>query len=244
MVAIVVLLFAASPLVEAKGPVSEVDMANNQCNVSASPTTCGGGFTPTQTFKANLTSGELVTVFFMYLYGNNGSASLSFYDSLGNVPVMVTSQCSASSPIACTGAGFFLVSNGGSDDILFTVTGGTTGEIWYNAEIWQGQFKSPTYTGTSSYCATGCTGNLSLGPISYGAGEPVVAASAYVGFYPNTPATWQPGYPFTYSLTDFSSSGGDSILWMASTSVMSSYSFLASTSPTPLVWAGSAEVIN
>ena len=241
------LLFVLAPATLGKGgtPPTEVDMANDQCGVSSSPTTCQGGFTATQTFRENVTRNEVVTVFFMYLYGNSEAVNMSFYDSLGNTPILVTSQCSTSSPIACTATGYFQVTNAGNDNIFFTEQGGSTGEIWYNAEIWQDRFtKFFSSQGSSQFCAQSCTDSLSLGPLANSSEAlGVIAASAYVGYYPSTPATWQPSYYYSYSLTDSNSTGGDSILWQANTTLALSYSFAATTSPTPNSWAGSAEVI-
>ncbi len=222
-------------------------MANDQCSVGASPTTCGGGWSPTLTFPENLTSGEVVTVFFMYLYGNSQAAVLNFSDTLGNAPVLISSQCTNSSPIACTATGYFMVTNPGPDNILVTETGGTTGEMWYNSEIWQQQgqiSKRLTAVGSSGYCSVNCTGSVELGPLNGSSAGFFIAASAYVGFYPYTPATWQTSYYYSYSLTDSNPSGGDSILWQGTTLGSPPFNFNATTSPVPYVWAGSAELIS
>ena len=241
-----VIMTLALPLgaAAAKG-ITQVDMANDRCPVSASPTTCDGGFTSTQTFRENLTIGEVVTVFFMYLYGNTSTASLSFSDSLGNVPMLVSSQCSASSPIACTATGYFRVTSSGTDDIYFTETNGTTGEMWYNAEIFSGQIGNRiSAVGVSSYCATSCTGSLALGPLTNDSGTVgVIGDSAYVGFYPSTPATWQPSLYYSYYFTDSDPTGGNSIMWQGTTTASAAYSFAATTSPVPNTWAGSAELL-
>ena len=241
---------AAAPLAHpgaASTTVSEIDMANDRCSVVSSPTTCEGGYGTNVTFRATLAKGELVTVTFAYLYGNSQNVTLSFSDSLGNSPVLVASQCSASSPIVCSAVGYFQVTKGGVDDIYFTENGGSIGEIWYNAEIWQGQFgRRLGAVGTSAFCASGCTSQTAIGPLNLTASETVgevVGVSAYAAFYPYTPANWVPGYAYSYSCTDSMSTGGDSILWQGTTSVLGSYSFGASTTPAPLSWAGSAELI-
>lgn len=223
----------------------EIDMGNNQCNVSASPTTCGGAFTATRTFRDNLSVGDVVTVTFSYLYGNNASTVLSFNDSLGNTPVLVSSGCANSTPGVCTAVGYFRVTSAGTDDVFFTEQGGATGEMWLNAEIWQGPMNPHIgAVGTSSSCAQSCSGSLSLGPLVNASGSSeVIAVNQYTAFYSSTPAAWNATYYYWYKLTDSIPTGGDSILWQASTTIAQSYTFGATTIPTPLIWAGSSELI-
>jgi len=243
----VIAILAGSPAVAVgkSAGVVPIEMANNQCSVTISPTTCGGAYTPTTTFSQNLSVNELVTVAFAYLYGDNESAVLNFSDSLGNTPVVVSSGCSIASPIVCTATGYYYVSFAGPDDILFTERGGSTGEMWYNAEIWTGPIGHHlSSTGANSYCALSCTGSVSLGPLTNSSGtNGIIAVSAYVAFYSSTPATWQPSMFYTYSLTDSNPNGGDSVLWQGSSTISGSYSFSATTSPVPNTWGGSSELI-
>ena len=244
---LLIAVLAGSPAVAVgkTGGVVPIEMANNQCSVTASPTTCGGAYTPTTTFSQNLSANELVTVAFAYLYGDNESAVLNFTDTLGNTPVVVSSGCSIASPSVCTATGYYYVSYAGPDDILFTETGGNTGEMWFNAEIWTGPIGHHlSSAGANSYCAVSCTGSVSLGPLANSSGtNGIIAVSAYVAFYSSTPATWQPSMTYTYSLTDSNPNGGDSVLWQGSATMASSYTFSATTSPVPNSWGGSAQLI-
>ena len=230
-------------------PVTIVEMDNDACTVTGSPTTCQGGYGANQTFRASLTHGEIVTLTMAYLYGNSESVNMSFSDSLGNQAILVSSGCSISSPIICTAVGFFRVQSQGLDDVFFTEQGGSTGAMWYNAEIWQGKFRSLTSVGASGSCGQNCTGSVALGPLSATGTSGVIVVSAYAAVYPYTPATWNASYPYYYQMTDcaglgYQCQGGDSILWQATTSLQPSYDFVATTSPTPLVWAGSGLVIS
>ncbi len=189
---------------------------------------------------------EVVTLTVAYLLGNSNAVSLSFADSLGNSASVVSSTCSSSTPAVCTAVGYFFVTTPGYDDIFFTEQGGSAGELWYNAEIWQGQFFQPLSTnGASSSCPQSCSGTLSLGPLQGStAVAGAIAVSVYAAYYPYTPATWQPGYPQYYTVGDSQPQGGDSILWQAIASPLQTYQFGAATSPTPVAWSGSGEVLS
>lgn len=246
MVALSTLLVSAlaTPVVSARptGPYP-IEMANNRCSVTGSPTTCGGAWNSTQTFQNPLKVNEIVTVAFSYLYGNTNLVTLSFRDKLGNPATLLPDVCSAASPAICSEVGFLKVSNPGYDNVLFTVQGGTTGEIWYNAEIWGGApAQSPLTVGATASCSSSCSGSLSLGPLSPSA-TAVIAVSTFEAYYPSTPASWQFSYPYWYSATDFISNGGDSVAWQGTSTLLQSYTFSATTNPTPLSWAGAGEII-
>lgn len=221
-----------------------IELANNQCSVSNLTTVCGGAWTPTQTFMNSLSRGEVVTVAVTYLYVNSENVALNFSDSLGNALSVVTSQCAVTSPIVCTAIGYFEVTVPGYDDVFVMEHGGSTGEIWYNAGIWQGSSgRQLAAAGASAYCAQGCSPQVGLGPLNVTRAMVVIAASAYAAFYRYTPASWQPGYYYSYSATDFNPKGGDSVFWQGTSFLRGSYQFGATTSPTPLSWAGSAEIV-
>jgi hypothetical protein len=224
--------------------VAPIEIANSSCTVSSSPTTCQGSYTPTQTFRASLKNGEVVTVTVSYLYSNSESVDFTYSDSLGNSISVVSSQCAVSTPIVCTAIGYFRVTSPGYDDVIVTESGGSAGVMWYNAEIWQGQIgKSLSAVGTSSFCAQSCTGQVQLGPLSPGTVKGAIASSAYTAFYSNTPATWQFSYPY-YIYGSDQGGPGDSVMWQGTGTPMQSYTYSATTSPTPNVWAGSAELIS
>lgn len=225
-------------------PVVPVEMANSQCVVRSVITTCGGAWNATQTFVSKLSRGEIVTVAFAYLYGNSDAARLGFFDTLGNSPHVVSSQCTNSSPPVCTAIGYFQVVKPGYDDVKFTEKGGSTGEMWYNAEIWRTPTGGAKAIGASSSCTQACTSQLAIGPLQKGISTTLIAVSMYVAFYPHTPASWQFSYPYWYSATDYDPVGGDSVAWQGTTTVLQSFTFSASTGPTPNLWAGSGEVIS
>ncbi|MDG6990954.1 MAG: hypothetical protein JRM99_05980 [Nitrososphaerota archaeon] len=233
-----------------KGPYL-IELDNVTCPVSVSPTTCSGGYKANQTFVNSLQVGQVVTVNFALLYSNSENVSMSVSDSLRNVFIIPSNQCTISSPTVCIAVGYSVITNPGLDDVLFSEIGDSAGVMWYNAEIWGGQIGSVVNsTGTSAYCAANCSGSIAVTPLNTTSNSGTIAESIAVAFYPTTPATWQATLHYSNAYSDCAGSGstcqgGDGVLWQGTSSAFQKppYTFSATTSPAPLVWGESAELI-
>ncbi|MDG6898604.1 MAG: hypothetical protein JRN24_02590 [Nitrososphaerota archaeon] len=220
-------------------------LAAGWCNVSALVQSCRGGFNATDTFESSLPVGDVVTLTMTFAATNATTATLAFSDSLSNVITVVSQQCVPTTPTLCTAVGYFVVTIGGSDLVSFTVVGGIAGYVHYTAQDWFANNSNLlTPLGTTGYCNGTCSTDLSLTPINFvTAPNETIAVSTSEAYFSGTLSSWSP------TLTDFffancaTASGGYALMWQATNSTATSYTFSSIASTAPTMFAGSAEVI-
>ena len=220
-------------------------MVASGCNVSSSEPSCQGGYNTTQTFGSPLPVGDVVTLTMTYAADTANSAALAFSDTLGNAITVVSQQCTPTVPTLCTAVAYFLVTNGGYDDILFGVVGGTPGSVHYTAEDWYAANSNQLAPlGTNGYCNGTCTSTLSMAPIAFGtAPEEAIAVSTSEAYFSGQLASWTPSMSMYYYDNCAYSTGGYGLLMQATNSTATSYAFSSTTTPVATMFAGSAEVL-
>ena len=260
-IAMVALLFVSVPAFAASSEVSGhghvhygrggkwdptmQQMVADSCTVGGSTDSCQGGYTTTQTFGSVLPLGDVVTLTMTFSATSASVAILSFTDSLGNAVTVVSQQCAPVTPTLCTAVAYFVVTVSGYDNIIFTVVGGTSGTVHYTAEDWLANNSNQLASlGTNGYCSVTCTTSLSMTPILFGtAPTETIAISTSEAYFSGALATWAPSFSQFYFADCTDSNGGYALLMQASNSTATSYTFSSTTSITPTIFVGSAEVL-
>ncbi|MDG7010423.1 MAG: hypothetical protein JRN16_03760 [Nitrososphaerota archaeon] len=220
-------------------------MVASSCEVGSSVQSCTGGYTATQTFGSPLPVGDIVTLTMIFAATSASSATLAFSDTLGNAVTLVSQQCTPTAPTLCTAVAYFLVTNGGYDDLLFTVQGGVAGSVHYTAEDWFASNSNLlTPLGANGYCNGTCTTTLSMTAINFGtAPNEAIAVGTSEAYFSGALASWTPSFSQYYFADCTGSSGGYALLMQSTNSTATSYTFSSTTSSTATMFAGSAEVL-